>query len=741
MLAAGLGILVLFSCSGCSSRAHPLSIAFSGLGVAPTAQGLSELLDKLPSLSPDDRRNQLRFFADSAAPAQLKEEAAYVLARDLQLSGAPDDYKEAIERYKQATALMALSNQCSWHTVECAQKLGQEKLVRQTLSNLGQSADKDVGANAEYALGQSYMRTAEHDAARQTFSQVIAQAPDSQYALGCTYYLAQLDLADVAQPQKPPATGGSDAEASQQQPATPPATMDPATIGATIGRAIAAFKHYLQASPTGHFALDIANQLKGMPEFQATSADHNLLARAFYANGDYASALEQWHAAGNTNEWFKQAASLIRLGKTAAGKAALAEGIKNHPASEDVADAAALLCRFLNHDGAVAVWKGVLQRSPRFADVAMYNLATRAPTNEAALQFYRRIISVCQSSAYAPESAWWVGWNQYKSGKSQDALSTLQTAAQRYPEAKAAPRFLFWIGKLYERMGKRDAAKAAYARAVTKAPWHYYAHRAQSRLAALAGGKDPGFRTLSTRQVHWSTDTAADWDFPEPPAELAKQEGPTVELLTELKQWDECLDLVPQNSGLLRGFYLAKLNLPLQAINAAGHALTGRPQPNEGWQLAYPLLYARFIASEAPSKQLDPLLVQALIREESRYNVQAVSSSHAIGLMQLMPGTAYGVAKRLGIPLSGTADIHDPEKNIRMGVDYLSYVLRRFKGNALFAVASYNGGPNAVQHWSAHMPADTDVFVEDIPFRETRDYVRKVFGSYWNYEAIYAHAP
>ena len=73
-----------------------------------------------------------------------------------------------------------------------------------------------------------------------------------------------------------------------------------------------------------------------------------------------------------------------------------------------------------------------------------------------------------------------------------------------------------------------------------------------------------------------------------------------------------------------------------------------------------------------------------------------------------------------------------------MGIDYLSYVLSRHNGNALYAVASYNGGPNAVAHWASKWGAgDTDVFVENIPFTETRDYVKKVFGSYWNYEAIY----
>ncbi len=150
------------------------------------------------------------------------------------------------------------------------------------------------------------------------------------------------------------------------------------------------------------------------------------------------------------------------------------------------------------------------------------------------------------------------------------------------------------------------------------------------------------------------------------------------------------------------------------------------------------------IASEAKAKNIDPLLVHALVREESRYNHMAISRSHALGLMQLLPGTAYGVAKRLGLPLSSEGDIHMPQNNIKLGTDYLSYVIGRFDGNALCGVASYNGGPNAVKSlfnkFRDSGQTDFDVFVEDIPMTETREYVRKVFGSFWNYEAIYGKA-
>lgn len=747
-----LGILLVCSLSaGCSSRARPLSLAFGGLQFAPDADGLAELLKQMPKMSADDKKAQLRSFADSTAPPAIRARAAYVLARELQESGSADDWREALTRYETAEALPALQQRCRLHRCECATKLGDEKLVRNILQEIiDQSDDKDSRVSALYSLGQSYMRTGEHENARQTLSRIFDMAPDSQFALGSTYYLAQLDLADAAaiaggangretagQP-KPPKLMSSTTGSGSSEPEKIAVAM-PFAAQAATSRAIAAFRHYLLESPDGRFAIDIVSQLQHLPEFHPTVADHNLFARVYFANGDYKDALSEWKKAGNNAEWFKQGTALLRLGRTAEGKNMLAAGIKNHPSDEAVPTAATTLCRFANRDGAIAIWKGVLQHSPKFADIASYNLAIRASSPAAALPYYKHIMASYPTSAYAPESAWWVGWNQIAAGDAHGALATLQVAANRYPQAKAQPRFLYWIGKMYERLGQREAAKNAYARAQANAPWHYYAHRASARLAALNGASDPGWSTNPNRHPAWSADTAEEWQFPEPPMQLAHDEGPAVEILTELKQWDECLELLKEKTGILRAFYLAKLDMPLEAINAAGKALHGQPQGNEAWQLSYPLLYAHFIAREAPAKHVDPFLVQALIREESRYNAQAISSSHALGLMQLMPGTAWGVAKRLGITLHNNADILNPETNMRLGIDYLSYVLRRFNGNALFAVASYNGGPNAVQRWSARMPADTDVFVENIPFTETRDYVRKVFGSYWNYQLVYSN--
>ena len=156
------------------------------------------------------------------------------------------------------------------------------------------------------------------------------------------------------------------------------------------------------------------------------------------------------------------------------------------------------------------------------------------------------------------------------------------------------------------------------------------------------------------------------------------------------------------------------------------------------------MAFGNIVEREARKRAVDPLLIHGLIRQESRYDDKAVSRSNAMGLMQLLKGTAYGVAKHNGITLNAASDIFKPDTNIQLGTAYIAYVLKRAEGNAMYAVASYNGGPNAVAKWIKQHQAvgnnDLDAYVEDIPYDETRDYVRKVFAHYWNYEHLYLAA-
>ncbi len=162
-----------------------------------------------------------------------------------------------------------------------------------------------------------------------------------------------------------------------------------------------------------------------------------------------------------------------------------------------------------------------------------------------------------------------------------------------------------------------------------------------------------------------------------------------------------------------------------------------RTTPNY-WQTVYPFPFSDLIQVWSQQRQLNPLLVTALMRQESRFEPKIRSVAGAIGLMQIIPSTADWVLNQIG---EGTSDLdttlETPNENIKLGTWYLDYTHREYSNNSMFAVASYNAGPGAVAEWITRGYSDPDVFVHNIPFAETQGYVEAVFGGYWNYLRLY----
>ncbi|MEW6661491.1 MAG: lytic transglycosylase domain-containing protein [Bacillota bacterium] len=152
---------------------------------------------------------------------------------------------------------------------------------------------------------------------------------------------------------------------------------------------------------------------------------------------------------------------------------------------------------------------------------------------------------------------------------------------------------------------------------------------------------------------------------------------------------------------------------------------------------AYPLEYVDIIRLEAWEKGLDPYLVAAVLRVESRFDPEAVSPKGARGLMQLMPETAQWVAKQAGVKYHPDK-LFDPGYNIKLGTWYLSDLLHEFNGNIWLALAAYNGGRGNVRQWLASRRWLGDVeTLHKIPFAETRRFVQKVRITWIVYNNLY----
>jgi len=157
------------------------------------------------------------------------------------------------------------------------------------------------------------------------------------------------------------------------------------------------------------------------------------------------------------------------------------------------------------------------------------------------------------------------------------------------------------------------------------------------------------------------------------------------------------------------------------------------------WRLLYPIYYEETIRQEAAVHGIDPMMVAAVIRVESKFKEENVSHVGAIGLMQLMPNTAQWVAKESGIPYKGVEDLSDPVTNIKMGTWYLAWLSKEFKGNWVTAIAAYNAGQGRVSKWlyQEHSWDGRLETADQITVGETRHYVQRVFYSYDKYKRLY----
>ena len=156
-------------------------------------------------------------------------------------------------------------------------------------------------------------------------------------------------------------------------------------------------------------------------------------------------------------------------------------------------------------------------------------------------------------------------------------------------------------------------------------------------------------------------------------------------------------------------------------------------------RLRFPLAHNETVQQQAIKTGITVEWIYAIIRQESMFMTDARSSAGATGMMQLLPGTARLVAKKQKLPYRGTRDLLNPDKNIALGAHYLSELLERFNNNIVLATAAYNAGPHRVDRWLAneHYPENIpgDVWIEMIPYKETRHYVKQVLA----FQVIYQH--
>ncbi|OJT21452.1 lytic transglycosylase [Archangium sp. Cb G35] len=315
-------------------------------------------------------------------------------------------------------------------------------------------------------------------------------------------------------------------------------------------------------------------------------------------------------------------------------------------------------------------------------------------------------------------------------GKSREVLDTL---VEKFSRSSLVPQARYWSARSHELEGaKADVTGPAYEAVITSAPNSYYALLASERLQAL--GRQPPAK------------------FPEAPKQLESGEVPPelklAVALTGAGLFSDAAEEVQSRTSRIRNQEQAlAFAHALLRLGEYGHAhavaarhLWGRAfgaRVPEALAAFYPRAFANAVESEATRYQVSPFLVWAIMRRESAFRPEVASAADARGLMQVIPPTARAIAKKLSEPEPAPAELFSPSLSIRYGSWYLSQLMKRFSHPAL-AAAAYNAGPDAAVKWVKEKGTlPLDLFVEEIPFRETRGYVKQVLADLYLYQAFY----
>jgi len=159
--------------------------------------------------------------------------------------------------------------------------------------------------------------------------------------------------------------------------------------------------------------------------------------------------------------------------------------------------------------------------------------------------------------------------------------------------------------------------------------------------------------------------------------------------------------------------------------------------PLELWEGLYPLYYEDAIRERALEYEIDPLLVLAMIREESRFNTWDESVAGARGLMQIIFSTGEWIAQKINLEEFNDEMLFDPKINIDLGCWYINYLKERFSNDSILMISGYNAGPGTTSKWlEQYDRTDLDNFVENVPYSETREHIKKVIKSYQMYKRL-----
>jgi len=378
-----------------------------------------------------------------------------------------------------------------------------------------------------------------------------------------------------------------------------------------------------------------------------------------------------------------------------------------------------------------------------WSEEALNNLGTYLivqDEDDLAAKAFKDLYEKFPAGPRAERAAWKYGWYAYMSGDYAETVRVFESAAAGFPRSDYRPSFLYWAGRAHGKLGNGTQADSRLRLVYADYANSYYGRLAERQLSRQ------GDVTTERGEVRRVSSTQAALPEVKPiPSE------PLIRLLLANEMYDDALGelryaqrawgnsarvdatmawVYNRKGELRRAISLMRRTYP-QFLSAGGQEL-----PAEILQVIFPLVYWDSIRKYSAQHDLDPYLIAALVAQESTFDAGVRSSANAWGLMQLVPSTGKKLARSVGVRFT-MASLTNPEINLRLGTLYFSDLVSQF-GGTYYALASYNAGDSRVNRWKSERPGlDEDEFIDDIPFPETQNYVKRILGTAEDYRRLY----
>lgn len=393
-----------------------------------------------------------------------------------------------------------------------------------------------------------------------------------------------------------------------------------------------------------------------------------------------------------------------------------------------------------DHEQQVRAYAEKFPSSP-YAEELLNHLASAHiidDEDDKAEAIFKDMLDRFPAGRFAERAAWRAGWWAYRRGEFANAVGLFDKGAAQFPRSDYRPSWLYWSGRAAQQAGDVETGTARLRLAATDYHNSYYGRLAVKRLQ---GERGSAVTPTLQRQVPSSPKIPTAGRI----ATLLSI-GLNREAMNELQyaqrvwgdspQLQATIAVAHQRLGNVRAGINAMKRAYPQYLAAGGETL-----PTEILQVIFPVDYWPLLQKYAKERNLDPYLLAALVAQESNFDASVRSHANAWGLMQVLPSTGRQYARKLGVKPFSTQRLTNAEINVRIGTQIFADSIRKF-GGVHFALAAYNAGDSRVVAWQRDKPGlPQDEFIDDIPFPETQNYVKRILGTAEDYRYLYGEAP